>query len=70
MAIKITREVEEMLATDAGRMSLIALKLCDIAESLKCLNVTKDRPVNNVLSATRTSSKSMWEDIFGHKGNE
>ena len=58
--MKITKEVEEMLKTEAGRQKLIALKLCELVEVLKPQNINITKVVN----------KSMWESIFGHKANE
>jgi len=53
--MKLSKEVADMLLTEVGRQKLIALKLCELVELMK----KKDsRPV------------SMWESIFGHKGNE
>lgn len=53
--MKITKEVAEMLKTEEGRQKLVALKLCELVEIMK---QKVYRPV------------SMWEAIFGHKGNE
>ena len=53
--MKISKEVADMLLTEVGRQKLIALKLCELVELMKQKVV---KPV------------SMWEAIFGHKGNE
>lgn len=53
--MKITKEVAEMLESEAGRQKLIALKLCELVELTK-----EKQPAKQV---------SMWEAIFGHKGN-
>ena len=57
--MKITDRVAEMLETEEGRHKLIALKLCELVELMKNVEIRKVyRPV------------SMWESISGHKGNE
>ena len=57
--MKITKEVAEMLKTEEGCQKLTALKLCELVELMKNTEIRKVyRPV------------SMWESIFGHKGNE
>lgn len=53
--MRITSEVAEMLESEAGRQKLIALKICELVEIMK-----GKQPKQNV---------SLWEAIFGHKGN-
>ena len=56
--MKITKDVEEMLRTDLGCKKLIALKLCELVELMKPQTVYK------------LKTKSLWEEIFGHKAND
>ena len=51
--MKITRDVEEMLRTEPGCLKLIALKLCEISETLK----SKPTP--------KKDTRSLFEMIFG-----
>ena len=56
MSIKVNTDVAKLLQTEEGRQRLIALKLCELVEIMKCKQ--------------HEDKRSMWECIFGHKGNE
>ena len=60
MTIKITVDVDKMLKTEEGRQKLMALKLCEIAEELKAIRTSR----------STECGPSLWERVFGCKGNE
>ena len=63
--INISKDVEQMLQTEDGRQWLIALKLCELVELMK-----KQNKINVTQTQVQVQEPSLWERVFGCKGNE